>query len=91
MSSLSECEKHNVKRFLYEMERGPGDGEIDIEWQSEWKGYYAHLEFLHLPLQDDNDKAYMALLEDDIEKWKARSSGNYMVENVESILASYRD
>jgi hypothetical protein len=91
MSSLSDCEKDNVEQFLYEMELGPGDGEMAIEWQSECKGYYAHLKFLHLPLQNDNDRTYKILLEDDIEKWKARSPGNFMVEEVENILESYRD
>ena len=71
-----------VDQFLEDTRRGPGDGEIDIDWQATCRGYYAHLEHLYSLTDPEEQARYRESLREDIEAWLRESPGNYTVQVV---------
>jgi len=84
--SLSSDEQAALDRYLREMELGPADGEMDIDWQDNGQGYYAHLHELHNIDDKQARSQYRQDLLEDIKKWMVREPNNYMVANVREIL-----
>lgn len=85
-NSLSDQENAALDLYLQDMQQGPADGEMDIEWQESGRGYYAHLHQLE-SLDDAQKKTeYLKRLKEDINLWLADESNNYMVNNVNKIL-----
>lgn len=83
--NLDWQEKAQVERYLEEVKTGPADGEMDIEWQENGKGYYAHLHVIER-LDENEKRKYLERLSEDISTWLSRHSNNYTVKNVKSIL-----
>ena len=87
MTSLSESELTVIERYLEQMQTGPADGQMDIAWQEQGYGYYAHLHELECLSDPDEKAAYRKRLEADIETWLTEKPGHYMVENVRKWLS----
>lgn len=84
--SLSIDEIVVLDKYLEEMSAGPGDGDMDNEWQSQGQGYYLHDHILH-GLKDKQERAiYLDKLRRDINTWLSEDPDNYMVKNVLSKL-----
>lgn len=83
---LSLSEQASLDRYLHEMELGPADGEMDIDWQDQGQGYYIHLHKLY-SIDDEQERLlYRQNLLEDINRWLAKEPNNYMVSNVQNLL-----
>ena len=86
--SLSLSEQASLDKYLHEMELGPADGEMDIDWQDQGQGYYVHLHELD-SIDDKQERLqYRHNLLDDIKRWLVKEPNNYMVANVQTLLAN---
>lgn len=84
--SLSVEESVELDSYLEEMATGPGDGNMDCEWQSQGKGYYLHDHILS-GLKDKHERAtYLEKLRKDIAIWLSEDPDNYMVKSLRSKL-----
>ena len=79
MDSLSPDDRTTVERFVEDMQTGPADGEMDIDWQGTARGYYAHLEILQSLAEAHERDQYRAQLREDIEAWLQEAPNNHMV------------
>ncbi|MCR4308003.1 MAG: hypothetical protein NUV80_05565 [Candidatus Berkelbacteria bacterium] len=68
------------------MKQGPADGEMDIAWQENGKGYYQHLHNLDTINDVTEREKYLLRLQEDIKLWLADDPGNHMVERVRVCL-----
>ena len=87
-NDLTVTEQGLVTEFLQDMQQGPADGEVDVQWQETNRGYYTHLEILER-LKVEKPQAvedYVAALESDIAAWLAIKPNKYEVLNLKEIL-----
>jgi hypothetical protein len=87
---LSAEDKGAVTLYLEEMQVGPADGNMDIEWQENCRGYYRHLEILEALRLECQEAAetYVTSLEKDIIAWLAIKPNNVQVTNVRTALSN---
>lgn len=79
---LSIDETIALDKYLEEMATGPGDGDMDNEWQSQGQGYYLHDHILH-GLKDKQERAiYLEKLRKDTDTWLSEDPNNYMVKSL---------
>lgn len=86
LQSLSPEEKAALDQYLYEMNLGPADGEMDIKWQETGKGYYVHLVNLQEIGDQEGRSDYLKRLKEDVKLWLVEDPKNYMVQRVQEIL-----
>lgn len=84
-SKLSVEEIAEIDTYLHRVFLGPGDGEVDIEWQEDGIGYYMHSHAIH-ELEGQEREDYMAALLLDAKAWLLIAPNNYCVEMVLSGL-----
>ena len=82
---LSVEDESALDGYLEEMETGPGDGDMDIEWKDQGKGYYIHDHILNGIKDDQECDLYLVKLREDIDTWLSEDPGNYMVGQVRDI------
>ncbi len=87
VTALDDSELAVIEKYLEQMQTGPADGEMDIDWQDQGHGYYAHLHELEHLTDPDEKAQYRKRLEADMETWLAEKPGHYMVENVRKMLS----
>lgn len=76
--NLQDDEIAAIDSYLYRVFLGPGDGEVDIEWQEDGVGYYMHshaIDELEGPERED----YMSALLSDAKAWLLIDPDNYCV------------
>lgn len=79
---LSPDEQTALDTYLEEMVHGPGDGDMDNDWQSQGQGYYIHDHILHGIKDEAERDLYLQKLREDIDTWLSEVPGHYMVEQV---------
>lgn len=88
LQQCTEEELAEIDHYMNDMQTGPADGDIDIEWLDSGRGYYIHLHELDARKGEDK-KNYRISLEADIEEWLRLKPGNHMVEQVKSQYKNY--
>jgi len=88
-ATLDNKESQALTQYLDEVEQGPANGSMDIDWQMLGRGYYQHLQVLDVLQQTDQlgYQEYLQKLLSDIEAWKQRCTPlPYTVKRVEEEL-----
>lgn len=78
---FTEGQREAIGQYLDDLQRGPADGEMDIEWQETGRSYYVHLLRL-TELEGDVRDAYLERLQHDINACSAIWPNNYAVRGV---------
>ena len=89
LAGLDDSEKAAIEEYLHQMEIGPADGEMDIDWQDQGLGYYVHLHNLQFMTDPAQKKDYFKKLKDDIDIWLKEKPGHYMVSQVKDKLKEF--
>jgi hypothetical protein len=79
---LSPEKEAALDKYLEEMASGSADGEMDIDWQSEGRGYYLHDHILYGIKNERERLLYLQKLREDINIWLSEKPNHYMVEQV---------
>jgi len=77
-ADLPQDEIVAIDSYLYRVFLGPGDGEIDIEWQEDGIGYYMHKHAID-ELEGREREDYMSALLSDAKAWLLIDPNNYCV------------
>lgn len=78
---LTDPQRESLSQYFADLQSGPADGEMDIEWQESQRGYYHHLAKL-AQLEGQAKTDYIDHLLDDISICLTIWPGNYIVERV---------
>ena len=79
---LSSDDEADLDKYLEEMATGPADGDMDISWNGQGKGYYIHEHILYGIKDKKERELYLQKLREDINSWLSEVPGHYMVEQV---------
>lgn len=77
-ADLPQDEIAAIDSYLYRVFLGPGDGEVDIEWQEDVIGYYMHKHAID-ELEGREREDYMSALLSDAKAWLLIDPNNYCV------------
>ena len=82
----------HAARYFAEYCNGAADGEVDIDFQQEGRGYYAHLHQLHYLAKTGWEacEAYMLRLEKELEEAEAEGMLDHQMSVAQEQLNLYR-
>ena len=83
---LSLEEENELDKYLEEMAHGPADGEMDIDWESQGRGYYIHHHILHDIKDERQRNIFLQKLREDIDAWLSEKPGHHMVEKIREMI-----
>ena len=75
-------QENALDNYLEEMAHGPGDGNMDISWKEEGKGYYIHDHILYGIRDEHECEIYLQKLREDTDTWLSEVPGHYLVQQI---------